>query len=162
LREAGVEHAFLHGGTSTSFGLGAPSGAEAWQVAVDAPADFPAPDTTLAVVPLRDASLSVSAVWGKAFTSGGRVYGHVLDPREGRPVEGAALTAVVSNSATEADALSTALLVAGRRSTALLERMRDRCRALLLFPSSESVPYDAVEAGLSFAPSPFLRITTRP
>ncbi|HEX7070547.1 MAG TPA: FAD:protein FMN transferase, partial [Rhodothermales bacterium] len=162
LREAGVERAFLHGGTSTSYGLGTPPDGLAWNVSIDAPADVADADASLAVADLRDASLSVSAVWGKAFTFGGREYGHVIDPRLGEPVEGAVLTAVVCESATEADALSTALLVEGRRSAALLERMRDRCRALLLFPSSDSSHYEGIEAGLSFVPSPNLRISTAP
>jgi thiamine biosynthesis lipoprotein len=57
--------------------------------------------------------MSVSAVWGKAFEADGRVFGHVLDPRRGEPVEGAVLAAAVTRSATEADAYSTALLVLG-------------------------------------------------
>ena len=36
LRESGVASALLHGGTSTTYALGAPPGAEAWQVAVAA------------------------------------------------------------------------------------------------------------------------------
>src|SRR5690606_22148860 len=115
LREAGVERAFLHGGTSTSYGLGQPQDQDGWRVSIDALIDPTASrdgeTRTVAVAALADASLSVSAVWGKAFEHDGVVYGHVLDPRLGRPVEGAMLTAVVSPSATEADALSTALLV---------------------------------------------------
>ena len=69
----------------------------------------------LAVVPLRDASLSVSAVWGRAFESGGRLYGHVIDPRTGEPASEAMLAAVVLSSATETDAISTALLTVGSK-----------------------------------------------
>jgi thiamine biosynthesis lipoprotein len=82
------------------------------------------PDVTaappLARVALRDAAMSVSAVWGRAFLAGGRVLGHVLDPRRGAPVEGAVMSAVVTPSATDSDALSTALLVLGRPGLDLL------------------------------------------
>ena len=61
----------------------------------------------------RSESLSVSAVWGKSFVSAGRTLGHVIDPREGIPVEGARMAAVVLPGATESDAVSTALLVLG-------------------------------------------------
>lgn len=114
LREAGITRAFLHGGTSTVYALGRPAGADAWKVALPHPgAEDPGEGGLLAVVALEDEALSVSAVTGKAFTVGGKTYGHVLDPRAGRPVAGAVLAAVVTPSATAADALSTALLVEG-------------------------------------------------
>src|SRR5205814_4168471 len=121
LREAGVSSALLHGGTSTVCVLGAPPDAGAWRVALPEP-DFAerilapgrakpdgAPDVAklLSVVSLKDEALSVSAVWGKSFESGGRVYGHVIDPRKGEPVEGTILAAVILPSATETDAFST-------------------------------------------------------
>ncbi len=114
LREIGVASALLHGGTSTVAALGGP-----WNIAVADPAD---PETAVAVVPLCDGqSLSVSGAHGKAFTGpDGREYGHVLDPRAGRPVAGARLAAVVMGSATDADALSTALLVLGREGLELI------------------------------------------
>lgn len=157
LREAGVERAFLHGGTSTSYGIGAPEDARAWRVGIEYPG---ADASTLAVTPLAEESLSVSAVWGKSFEFDGRTYGHVLDPRAGRPVNSALLSAVVSASATEADAISTALLVTGRDSPALLERLGGRHRALLLFSSSEHGKYEVLEAGLSSLSSDDLRVAT--
>jgi len=69
----------------------------------------------LFLVTLRDESLSVSAVWGRAFRGAdGRLLGHVLDPRTGVPVTGTGLAAVTLPSAAESDAVSTALLVLGR------------------------------------------------
>ena len=134
LRESGVASALLHGGTSTTYALGAPPDAEAWQVAVAAAPDpgggHEAP--IQAVARLRDEALSVSAVWGKCFEAGGKTYGHVLDPRTGRPVAGAVLAAVALPSATETDALSTALLVAGRQGGRRIERLRPAMRTLLM------------------------------
>lgn len=157
LRESGVRNAFLHGGTSTSFGMGHSPDGEAWYVSIDPPVfgdpGSSEPSEPVAIAELRDASLSVSAIWGKAFEHEGEVCGHILDPRKGRPVEGAALTAVVSASATEADALSTALLVQGRQSKDLLALMENGHKALLLFSSSANGIPDAIEAGLSFVPS---------
>jgi len=155
LREAGVERAFLHGGTSTSYGLGTPFDGDQWQVAIPYPGEetSSSEESVLAVVPLEDASLSLSAVWGKAFEAAGTTYGHVLDPRRGRPVEGAMLTAAVADSATEADAISTALLVKGRESGPLLEHLRDRIRALLMFPSDEDRVYETMEFHFPTLPS---------
>ena len=84
LRECGVSSALLHGGTSTTYALGAPPDAETWQVAVAAAPDVPGRTPPLqTVLRLRDEALSVSAVWGRSFEAGGRTYGHVLDPRTG-------------------------------------------------------------------------------
>ena len=113
LREAGVERAFLHGGTSTMYGLGQPADAEAWNVAIVDPG---AADEPVAVVALRDEALSVSAASGKSFEFEGVCYGHVLDPRLGKPVRGAALAAAAAASAETADAVSTALLAEARPS----------------------------------------------
>lgn len=120
LREAGVENALFHGGTSTVCAIGSPPGQPFWSVALPTP-----PDSTAApqprIVHLRDESLSVSAVWGKSFVSAGRTLGHVIDPRKGVPVEGARMAAVVLPGATESDAVSTALLVLGPAGAAKLE-----------------------------------------
>lgn len=119
LRELGVRSALLHGGTSTVAALGEQPTGEPWGVALADPAN---PGCSVATVALRDGgSLSVSAVHGKAFSGpDGRAYGHVLDPRAGRPVAGARLAAVVMDRPTEADALSTALLVLGREGLNVL------------------------------------------
>lgn len=110
LREAGVVSALLHGGTSTVVAVGRPPGAPGWRVALPG-----APEGAAGVdLLLSDQSLSVSAVWGRSFRdTAGRTRGHVLDPRSGLPVDGVGMAAVVLSSATESDAVSTALLVLG-------------------------------------------------
>jgi thiamine biosynthesis lipoprotein len=114
LRDAGVTSAFLHGGTSTAYGLGAPPDAEHWTVALPRSALGPQlPENELTRVTLGDEALSVSAIWGRSFGADGRTYGHVMDPRSGAPVEGALLAAVAGPNAADTDAWSTALLVLG-------------------------------------------------
>jgi thiamine biosynthesis lipoprotein len=110
LTENGVECALLHGGTSSVFAIGAPPRDASWKIALSPPlvdGDRPI------VVELDDAGLSVSAPHGKSFSVDGRDYGHVLDPRSGEPVTGAAAAAVVGPSPADCEALSTALLVHG-------------------------------------------------
>jgi thiamine biosynthesis lipoprotein len=85
-----------------------------------------------AIVTLSDESLSVSAVWGKFFQADGRQFGHVLDPRSGEPVSNAVLAAVILPSATETDALSTALLVAGPAAHEKIARLRQPMRTLVV------------------------------
>lgn len=133
LREAGVASALLNGGTSTIQAIGQPPESESWKVAVE----YPAPERPdgralpLATVELRDEALSVSAVWGKSFKAEGKTFGHVLDPRTGQPVANAVLAAVVLPSATETDALSTALLIAGENGHEQVANLRPRMRTLV-------------------------------
>lgn len=130
LREAGVTSALLHAGTSSVYALGAPPDGEAWRVEISGPpATADHPRAALTTVDLRDAALGVSAIWGKAFTTEGRTFGHVLDTRTGRPAEGALLAAIRLPSATEADALSTALLTLGAGGLEKLRRLRPGVQA---------------------------------
>ena len=94
----------------------------------------------LAVVPLRNESLSVSAVEGKCFEAAGRTYGHVIDPRSGHPAAAAVLAAVVLPSATEADALSTALLTLGFAGWDGLLRHRPAMKGLVVESPPDSGP----------------------
>ncbi|HEY3413041.1 MAG TPA: FAD:protein FMN transferase [Armatimonadota bacterium] len=119
LRDMGVRSALMHGGTSTVIALGSSDNSEGWNIAIRDPGSE---DGVLRSVTITDGqALSVSAVHGKAFTSDdGRLLGHVLDPRTGSPCERARLAAVVTDNATDADALSTALLVLGEAEAATL------------------------------------------
>lgn len=127
LKEAGVESALLHGGTSTVFGLGRQANGDQWKISIDADPDG---KSSLAVVELEDAALSVSAIWGKSFASQGQIFGHILDGRTGRPSNRAELAAVVVGSAADSDALSTGLLVDGAEG---LKYLRPEARGLTLF-----------------------------
>ena len=110
LREAGVTRTLLHGGTSSVVAIGSPEGEAGWKVAVCDPADS---TRQIELFLLRDESLSVSSSVERP---------HVVDPRTGKPVEEARLAVVRTASATEAEALSTALLVLGREAIPHLKR----------------------------------------
>ncbi len=138
LREAGVTSALLHGGTSTVYGIGHPPGADAWNVAVDAPPGDSGLPAWVATVSLRDEALSVSAVWGKFFEHEGKDFGHVLDPRTGEPAADAVLAAVALPSATETDALSTALLVLGPAGHEKISGLRPGMRTLVAGPKADN------------------------
>ena len=103
LREAGIPRALIHGGTSSVLTLGE----EPWRVGLE----------DGRVLELKNQALGFSAPSGRWAVFGERRYGHVLDPRTGWPVEAMPWAAVVTASATDADALSTALLVSGEKNT---------------------------------------------
>jgi len=158
LREAGVTSAILHGGTSTVYAIGRPSTAPAWNIAIEYPPETPDNSACpLAIVPLRDEALSVSAVWGRAFQAKNRIYGHVMDPRTGRPVSKAALAAVTLPSAMETDALSTALLTVGPNGHDRLASLRPGMRTLVVAPGRTKRPFCFRAKGIEFCAAKKIR-----
>jgi len=161
LREAGVSSALVHGGTSTSFAIGSPPGEDSWKVAVmRPPAAANEADALLAIVPLRDNALSVSAVWGKAFQDSHITYGHVIDPRSGQPANRAILAAVALSSATESDALSTALLTLGPAQEQVIKSLRSDIRTLVIYKSAGANEFCASSHGITLQPDAI--ISTKP
>ncbi len=109
LREAGIEQAFVQGGTSSMFGLGAPPGSPGWRVALGPQTDDP-------VVPLRDQGLACSA---SMTMREGRRIPHLVDRGTGRVLMSDHRAVVVGPSAGLADAWATAAAVTGTRPTLL-------------------------------------------
>ncbi len=106
LREAGIQSALLHGGTSSVLAVGGAPEGRAWRVAVRG-----AEGEVLVGVPLRDRALSVSGRGGRIVAApDGPPLGHILDPRLERPTPTAGLAVVTASTAAAADAWSTALL----------------------------------------------------
>jgi FAD:protein FMN transferase len=112
IKESGLGRALIHGGTSTVFGIGTGTDSEPWRVGICS-----GEDRVHGSVSVENHAFSVSATGGKSFTHGDTEYGHVIDPGSGSPVRGTTLAAVAAPTATAADALSTAALVLGSRSS---------------------------------------------
>lgn len=143
LREAGIESALVHGGTSTVYAMGKPSDADTWKIAIAN--TFGTPNTESANLPtvtLQNEALSVSAIWGRSFEKDGKILGHIIDPRTGEPTQGAQLAAVVSKSATDSDALSTALLVLGTKGQQLLKAHHPNIRTFVLEPGQTTTEHE--------------------
>ncbi len=154
LRAAGVERALLNfGGEVLALGTavrGYPQGDNSgkWTVSVAHPADRLRPVVRLEV---RDAAVSTSAQSERGFVVRGQRYGHVLDPRTGRPVATRASVTVVAPSGTRADALSTALLVRGREEAAAWCRGHPADGVLWLEPAGDAVRAWAWNVGTATA-----------
>jgi thiamine biosynthesis lipoprotein len=180
LRDAGITSALVHGGTSTIYGLGRPPDADAWRIEIASPLFLASPEASqlltcssgpaagspgkasqadskqgrpphpFATVSLRDTSLSVSAVWGKFFHAQGRNFGHIIDPRNGEPAGAAVMSAVVLPSATETDALSTALLTLGPTGHDHIGKLRADIRTLAVGESNGR--FEVMSHGIAFEP----------
>jgi len=140
LRDDGVTSALIHGGTSSVYAIGTPVETGAWRIAIDHPSAATSATNPLATALLRDESISISAISGKSFVANGRTFGHVIDPRTGETASRALLAAVVLPSATETDALSTALLVAGSPGQDAIFALRPNVRMLVVAPDTGNGP----------------------
>ena len=72
------------------------------------------PKKICAQIPMEGTrAVATSGAYERFVTIDGRRYGHILDPRTGKPAEGCFSATVVAASGLESDALSTAFFVAG-------------------------------------------------
>ena len=106
-----LRSALISAGSSSmrALGTGAP-GQRGWVLGIRDPRHA---GKRIAIVHLRDASLSTSGHEEQFFEFEGRRYGHIIDPRTGVPAEGISGVTVIHRSAAVADALATAFYVGG-------------------------------------------------
>jgi thiamine biosynthesis lipoprotein len=119
LRARGITRALIDAGTSSIYALGAPPDQEAWPIGIRDPLRR---DCLIAVIGLKDMSLSTSGSYERYVHVRGKRYSHIMNPKTGWPVEDMLSTTVVAPTALASDALSTAVFVMGAtRGSALLE-----------------------------------------
>ena len=118
LRARGLRRAFID--VSGDMGaVGAPPGEPGWLVEIADP-DRTGVGRTLLATRLRDAALATAANTESIVRYGSLVAGHVMDPGTGQPARALQQASVVTRTAVAADALSTAMLVMGRRPAGVL------------------------------------------
>lgn len=120
LRRLGIGRAFLDV-SGDCIAIGAPPGDVGWVV------DIADPRTTggvAATTRLCDQALATSANTVAAIRYGAALRGHVMNPATGWPAHAARQVSVVARTAVAADALSTAMLVSGRRLPGAIEVYR--------------------------------------
>ena len=140
LREAGVDAALIDFGGQLA-ALGAPPGESGWRLGLADPRDR---GRSVATVRVRDAFVSTSAQAERGRLVDGRLLGHVLDPRTGRPAERRGGATVVAPTGIAADAWSTALLVLGPEALTSLPHA-----ALWLEPEEPRLALHSNPAGAS-------------
>jgi FAD:protein FMN transferase len=104
--------------------------AQKQQVGVVNPLD---PNHPLDSFPLSEGAVATSGQYERFRSDGKQTWGHILDPRTGKPCDQALSVTVVAESALLADALATACFVLGpRQGLALLENSPG-CEGLVVF-----------------------------
>lgn len=109
LREQGLPVALLNFGGQL-LALDAPTGREGWEVYVSFERSL-APDAPYVLLTLENRSIATTGDSERGYVIDGVRYSHVIDPRNGMPVNAGHGVSVLADSAEFADAMSTALYV---------------------------------------------------
>ena len=140
--------ALIHGGQSSVYAVGSPPDAPLgrWAVGLRNPFD---PTRPLGRIYLRDRGLGTSGDSFQQFEAGGRLYGHIIDPRTGVPPEGGpASVSVLAPTAAEADALSTAFHLMGPGAAREFLADRPDVGAIFVLPGDDRRPPRMVRIGV--------------
>jgi FAD:protein FMN transferase len=124
----------------------APGMAPGWTVGLRHPIR---PQRRVGEVVLRDRALGTSGSWAQSFRHEGRRYGHVIDPRTGRPADRLLSATVLAPSAALADALATAFYVMGAEAAAEFCRARPDLAAVLACPACRGGGMELRTVGLA-------------
>jgi len=113
LKEYGVSSAFINLGGNVQTVGSRPDGAP-WRIGVR----MPGSNDDFGILAVKDCAVVTSGNYQKYFTGeDGKVYGHIIDPKTGYPVDnGLASVTVIGNEGKLCDALSTALFVMGKEA----------------------------------------------
>lgn len=146
LREAGVRDALVDL-TGNMSALGRPAGRDHWVIGVRDPHDRVPYFARLRLD--SGECISTSGKYEQFVAQDGRTYGHIMDPRTGRPAEGLISVTVVSRSAFTCDAWDTPLFVLGGYKARVKAKARHDFAAVLVEPGADGVDTVWVESDLA-------------
>jgi thiamine biosynthesis lipoprotein len=134
--EGKIPAGLLHGGQSSVYARGSPTGdGRGWQVGIA----HPTKPRRVACVWLKDRALGTSSATFRHLEHEGKRLGHVLDPRTGWPAEGLGSATALAPTAAEADALATAFFILGEEGTRAYCESHPEVGAILL-PTRPDAP----------------------
>jgi thiamine biosynthesis lipoprotein len=144
LRGAGVRQALVDlSGNMRVIGT-SPAGGP-WRIGVRDPRDRV---PFLGRLTLQEQAVATSGKYEQFVAADGRTYGHIMDPRTGRPAEGLISVTVLAPTALDADGWGTALFVMGGEQARRLLRARPDLEGILVEPAADGVDLIWVESSL--------------
>lgn len=133
LRERGIRDALVDA-SGNMMSVGHPPTSPHWRIGLRDPHDRLG---YFARVTLAGDAISTSANYEQFVAKDGKRYGHILDPRTGRPAEGLLAVTVVAADATTTDAWDTPLYVLGLDAARRKAIERTDIAAILVAPGAK-------------------------
>lgn len=100
------------------------------------------------MIRLNDAAVTTSGDYRKFFTAGGKTFGHVIDPRQGRPVNNWIISVtVIAGDAITADAWDNAFFVMGIENSLEAIRNKPGIEAYMIYKNKEGAIRDTATTG---------------
>ncbi len=128
LKKRGIRNALVIAG-GTVCAMGHKPDRSLWQVGIQHPRKQ---DRLLAVVALKDCSISTSGDYEIFYRKNGKRRGHIIDPRTGTPVEHMESVSVIAADGTTSDGLDTGLFVLGPEKAVALVNSLKNVEALVI------------------------------
>jgi thiamine biosynthesis lipoprotein len=146
LKEHGIRDALVDI-SGNMYALGSPPDADAWRLGIRDPRGRM---SYFARLLITEEAVATSGKYEQFVAADGKEYGHILDPRTGRPAEGLISVTVVAPRAMAADAWGTALFVLGPDDAKAKAREREDISVVLVEPGEDEVDTVWVEEGLRY------------
>jgi len=145
LKRDGVEDALVNL-SGNMLALGHPEGSDHWRIGIRDPRDrmpyFARIDLS------AGQGISTSGKYEQFVAKDGKTYGHIMDPRTGKPSEGLISVTVIARNAFECDTWDTPLFVLGPENARRKARQLENVAAILVEPGSGGVDTVWVESAL--------------
>ena len=140
LERRGVRSALVNLGGNI-YAVGSPPGGRGWRIGVRDPRGGLG---TVGTILLADAAVATSGNYENFVEIDGRRYGHIIDPRTGRTVDGVLSVTVAAPTALAADALSTGFFVLGPVEAARAISSFEGVAALFALPNGDRMEYKVI------------------
>lgn len=148
LIRAGIEHAFINAGGDIGL-IGAKPDGSPWRIGVRHPREE---NEIIAILPSIGGAVVTSGDYQRTFEENSISYHHILNPETGMPSRELVSVTIVAPTATEADALSTAVFVLGpARGMALIESM-PKVEGVLITPDLKLLVSSGLEGIIEIQP----------
>lgn len=132
-RENGFSQFFIDAGGDIYVG-GRSCENKPWRIGIRDPRD---PTELIGAIELEDSAITTSGDYEQYYEIEGQKWSHIMNPITGYPQKGVVSATVIAPSATEADALSTALCVLSpHRGISLIDSMGEKYAGLVITPLS--------------------------
>jgi FAD:protein FMN transferase len=131
LRARGVRDALVDL-SGNMVAIGHPPGADHWRIGIRDPRDRMPWFARIAI----DHAISTSGQYEQFVAANGHAYGHILDPRTGRPAEGLISVTVLAPTAFQCDAWDTPLFVLGPDAARRAAREHAELSVVLVQPGA--------------------------